>query len=243
MSERGAGALTALYRLQELKSLHKVGACNKFLEMWISSNGALGVGGDLSTPLLRWQTLVEKLASHDYEDRIRRAILHRHNPERQVPQGEMEESDREQAAAGAEEDESVRRVADGADEVMDEEAAAAADEDAVVARMSVLSAQVADLSAAVSLLAAAVGGCGSGGGHGGGTGGEFAGVAQRALGRGLPGGSCARACVLARRMRGYEMRTCEHAHMQHACVHACINTRSHVLMHACVHTFRRGRGR
>ena len=58
-----ADPLTALHRSQELKALHKAGACNKFLEMWISSNSALGVGGDLSTPLLRWQTLVGKLLS------------------------------------------------------------------------------------------------------------------------------------------------------------------------------------
>ena len=56
LSESGAGALTALHRSQELKAPHKAGACNKFLKMWISSNGALAVGGDRSTPLLRWRT-------------------------------------------------------------------------------------------------------------------------------------------------------------------------------------------
>ena len=243
MSESGAGALTALHRSQELKALHKAGACNKFLEMWISSNGALGVGGDLSTPLLRWQTLVEKLASHDYEDRIRRAILHRHTPDRQVPQGDMQESDQGQPGPGA--GESVRRVAGGgADDVIDAEAAA--DEDAVVERMSVLSAQVADLSAAVTLLAAAVGGSGSGGfgGHGGGAGEELAGVARRGLGEGLPGASCVvRACMRVACVDAKCACTNIPIHMQHVCVHSCINTCSHAFMHACVHTFRRGRGR
>ena len=51
-----ADPLTALHRSQELNALHKAGACNKFLEMCISSNGSLGVGGDLSTPLFRWRT-------------------------------------------------------------------------------------------------------------------------------------------------------------------------------------------
>ena len=235
LSESGAGALTALHRSQELKALHKAGACNKFLEMWISSNGALGVGGDLSTPLLRWQTLVEKLASHDYEDRIRRAILHRHTPDRQVPQGEMQESDQEQPGPGA--DESVRRVAGGgADDVIDAEAAA--DEDAVVERMSVLSAQVAELSAAVTLLAAAVGGSGGGGfgGHGGGAGGELAGVARRGLGGGLPGASCVLACASHAGVRNAHARTCPYTCNMLACILASTHVVTHSCMHVCIHS-------